>query len=91
MDLTFSNNASMTTQCVSVSTIVNADMTAMSFNVNLSTTEAPSAVSLSPEFTTITVQNGMYTYCTTCILSPCLSVIKIISVSIYMHKHIQIH
>ena len=60
MDLTFSN-ASMTTQCVTVSTIFNADLTSMPVNVNLSSSEAPSAVSLSPVFTTVTIQEGMYT------------------------------
>ena len=60
MDLTFSN-ASMTTQCVMVSTIFNADMTAMPFSVNLSSSEAPSAVSLSPAFTSVTIRDGMCT------------------------------
>ena len=58
MDLTFSYTS--TTWCVNVSSIFNADMTAMPFNVNLTTTEAPIVVSLNPAFTTVTILDGNY-------------------------------
>ena len=56
VDLTFSNTT--TTQCQDVSTIFAADVTAMPFNVNLTTSEAPTAVSLNPAVTTVTIQDG---------------------------------
>ena len=56
MDLTFSDTAS--NHCADVTTRFNAGITAMSFNVNLTTSEAPTAVSLNPAVTTVTVQDG---------------------------------
>ena len=60
VDLTFSNTA--TTQCVDVSTIFTADMITMPFNVNLTTGENPTAVSLNPAVTTVTIQDGRQLY-----------------------------
>ena len=58
MDFTFSN--ATTTQCANISTTFNASMNPTPFSVNISTSEAPTAVSLSPAFTTVTIQIGIY-------------------------------
>ena len=55
MELIFSN--ATTTHCVTISTVFIADVAAMPFNVNL-TTSTPAAVSLNPAFTTVNIQDG---------------------------------
>ena len=56
MDLTFSDT--IPNVCVDLTTIFNAGANGVSFNVNLTTTEPPTAVILSPLVTNITILDG---------------------------------
>ena len=55
-ELTFSND--MSNMCVNLTTIFNAGANATPFNVNLTTMEPRTAVTLSPPTTTIDILDG---------------------------------